>query len=219
MKTINKYFPEVNGESITALNVAILTAAGSFRMVPVTVEDAKKIWHETDERLRFSAVGHEATAKVMSSLLGDDIPVNRVNHIQKPGTVALVLKMRSRIPEGTVLTDVIQLEEIGYDFFLLYMEMGHEKKPGKVLLCVEEHFRYCGPQQRTVNEFPSIEEGKIWIGNNLADFEPQGDGHGTYFVFLPFGEYTQKDGEYFVDPSAIDIEFSEDGETWNLEPF
>jgi len=119
--TIDKYIRSANAEysRITALNVAVLTAPGRFRLISVTPEDARKIWKETP--IRESAIGHEATAKVMSTLLDDDIPVNRVKFVQEAGEIVMVLQMRERIPEGTVLTTVEEMDAIGYDFFLLYM--------------------------------------------------------------------------------------------------
>lgn len=65
-----------------------------------------------------SAIGHEATADAMGIILGTPVQVNRIQAEQEPGDRAICLKIRGRLPEGVVL-DAEQLEEIGYDLFLL----------------------------------------------------------------------------------------------------
>lgn len=65
-----------------------------------------------------SVVGHESTARILTELLGVDVPVNRSEFVQQPGQPALVFKLRTRPPEGAVL-DRDQVETIGYDFMLL----------------------------------------------------------------------------------------------------
>jgi len=51
-----------------------------------------------------SAVGHEATAKVMSELLGYPVTANRVMVQLKPGDVAVVFQLSTRLQEGQVLS-------------------------------------------------------------------------------------------------------------------
>lgn len=46
------------------------------------------------------------------------MPVNRIEFKQEPGKLAIVFKLRGRVPEGVIL-DRAQVEAIGYDFFLL----------------------------------------------------------------------------------------------------
>jgi len=100
---------------LTLLNTAILTTFGDYRYTPVTLEHAR--WM-VEEQPWQSAVGHAATAEVLSRLLGVNVPMNRVAYIQRPGDNALVFKLRDRLPEGTILT-VEDIERIGYDFGLL----------------------------------------------------------------------------------------------------
>jgi len=58
-----------------------------------------------------SIVGHEATAKLLSSLLGVEVPTNRVNYTFSPADLLLVFTISYRLPEGKVLT-AEELEKI-----------------------------------------------------------------------------------------------------------
>ncbi len=80
---------------------------------PVTAEDARALLAACTID---SAIGHDATAHAMAALIGQPVAVNRQLARQRPGQRALVLKIRGRIPEGTVL-DRDAMEEIGYDLF------------------------------------------------------------------------------------------------------
>jgi hypothetical protein len=65
-----------------------------------------------------SAVGHDSTAKIMSELLGVDIPVNRITVKPNPGDRLLCFKLKGRAPEGIVL-DRQQLEKLDYEWVLM----------------------------------------------------------------------------------------------------
>lgn len=52
-----------------------------------------------------SAVGHESTAKVLSELLGMEIPTNRITVDMKIGDVAIAVQFLKRLPEGKVLNE------------------------------------------------------------------------------------------------------------------
>jgi hypothetical protein len=65
-----------------------------------------------------SAIGHPETAEVLSELLNTPVPVNRAEYIQQPGEKAIVFKLKSRVPAGTILSRQ-QIEEVGYEFGLL----------------------------------------------------------------------------------------------------
>jgi len=75
----------------------IKTDIGTARTV---VEDAVKSNIEI-----VSIVGHESTAKLLSKLLGIDIPVNRANYRISENDMLLVFTISERLPEGKVLTD------------------------------------------------------------------------------------------------------------------
>lgn len=99
---------------IVFLNTAILTAHGKYEYTPITIEEIKTLLKDSDFDFE-SAIGHVATAQVMSSVLQIPIKVNRIEFKQQKEDIAIVFKLRGRAPEGTIL-DKAQLEVIGYDF-------------------------------------------------------------------------------------------------------
>ena len=52
-----------------------------------------------------SAVGHESTAKLLSRILGIEVPVNRVQIKMEDGDWAIVLQLLVRLEEGRVLNE------------------------------------------------------------------------------------------------------------------
>jgi hypothetical protein len=101
----------------TLLNTSILTAYGKFAYEEITLEEARE-WL-TAEGFD-SAIGHQSTADIMSTLLGVPVPVNRKTFIQTPGSQAIVFKLKDRAPEGVILT-AEQIQAIGYTWGLLHM--------------------------------------------------------------------------------------------------
>jgi len=75
----------------------------SIKVRKVTVEEAKQLIASQPNFI--SAVGHEATAKVLSQLLGVNIPFNRQSIYLQPGDRAIHFFLRTRLPEGRVLTE------------------------------------------------------------------------------------------------------------------
>ena len=82
----------------------------------ISVEEAKEVLADGF----VSAVGHEATAKVLSQLLGIQVPMERRTIFLKPGDRAVHFFLKSRLPEGVVLTEE-QLK--GLDFWLVLSEV------------------------------------------------------------------------------------------------
>lgn len=101
---------------IGLLNTSIVTTDGMYHIRTVDVQTAKN-YAETWEH--DSAIGHEATAEIMSRLLRMKIEVNRQEFKQQPGQHALVFKLKGRPPEGVILTKE-EIEEIGYEFKVMY---------------------------------------------------------------------------------------------------
>jgi hypothetical protein len=86
-----------------------------FKVTRVDAKKASDIIKESNNVI--SAVGHDATAKLMSDLLGYDVKSNRVEVFFQEGDQAIALTLRKRLKEGEVLTTVQELERIGYQLF------------------------------------------------------------------------------------------------------
>lgn len=100
---------------LAILNTSIATADGMYRLRTISLDEAREL--VADAKLD-SAVGHEATAQMLTKLLGRSVPVNRQQFKHAPGQQALVFKLNSRPPEGQVLS-IADMEKIGYVFQVL----------------------------------------------------------------------------------------------------
>lgn len=105
-----------NNMKLGVLNTSILTAAGDYSLRDITLEEAQTLVKSNDLD---SAVGHQSTAEIMTTLLEVEIPVNRQMFVQQPGQYALVFKLNGRPEEGKILT-AEEIERIGYKFQILY---------------------------------------------------------------------------------------------------
>lgn len=66
------------------------------------MEEAKAIVSQGEF---ISAIGHEATAKILSFLLGIEVPMNRIAIKMERGDKAIVFRLLTRIEEGKVLSE------------------------------------------------------------------------------------------------------------------
>jgi len=91
------------------LNAPVLTADGIYSMRTISLEQARRLaaQHGID-----SAIGHDATAAILSTLLGLSVPVMRKRVVQVTSQTAIVF----RLPEGVVLARVEEIEALGYEF-------------------------------------------------------------------------------------------------------
>lgn len=64
-----------------------------------------------------SAIGHESTAKALSLILQYPVEVARRQVFFEVGDVGIALVLKQRLPEGTVITSVEELERIGYELY------------------------------------------------------------------------------------------------------
>lgn len=102
---------------LALLNTSILTTAGSYTLTDITLNEARRIVADNAGNID-SAIGHQATAEIMTTLLGTDVAVNRQIFAQEVEQKALVFKLNGRPQEGKILT-ADEIEEIGYKFQLL----------------------------------------------------------------------------------------------------
>ena len=88
---------------------------GSYTLSTITLDQARSL---IAHREIISAVGHQSTADILTTLLGREIPVNRIDFRQEREQAAIVFKLRGRPPEGAILS-AEEVEAIGYDLKIL----------------------------------------------------------------------------------------------------
>jgi hypothetical protein len=86
---------------ITPVNFDKYTTA-NITLRKISIEEAKEL---LSKNKFVSAIGHEATAKVLSQLLGVNIPVNRVSVWMQEGDIGIHFFLKTRLPEGKVLSE------------------------------------------------------------------------------------------------------------------
>lgn len=104
-------------KKLALLNTSILTTAGTYSLIDISLEEARELVAHNIGKLD-SAIGHQSTAEIMTTLLGVEVPVNRQMFAQEAGQQALVFKLNGRPEEGKILTSE-EIEEIGYKFQVL----------------------------------------------------------------------------------------------------
>lgn len=100
---------------LAILNTAVVTNDGEYTVRTIALDEAIE---EVDDASGIdSAVGHDATAALLTALLGTEVPVSRQLFAQQVGQRALVFKLNGR-PNGVEL-DRAGLEQIGYTLKLI----------------------------------------------------------------------------------------------------
>ena len=74
-------------------NGTVATSNGLFQISDIDIDTAKN--HIRNNGF-ISAIGHQATADIMSDLLGMDIPMNRIQFHQEIGKLVIVFKLNER---------------------------------------------------------------------------------------------------------------------------
>lgn len=100
---------------VAILNTSILTDVGSYKLIDVSLETAKELIRNNSF---VSAVGHKSTSDILTSLLGVEVPVNRIEFKQQNKQLALIFKLNGRPEEGKILS-IAEIETIGYKFQVL----------------------------------------------------------------------------------------------------
>lgn len=100
---------------LALLNSAVVTEPGTYRYSALTASEARALVRSSPWR---SAIGHEATAQMLSELLEIDCPCVREHWRQQPGDRALVFRLKSRPSRAGELTRA-EVEAIGCEWGLL----------------------------------------------------------------------------------------------------
>jgi hypothetical protein len=98
------------------LNTSVLTADGDFTLKTITLEQARGL--VTKAMGIDSAVGHESTARILTTLLGVEVEMNRQTFTQMPGQSCLVFKLNGRPEPGRELSEE-EVQQIGFSFKVL----------------------------------------------------------------------------------------------------
>lgn len=101
---------------VAIFNGPICTTNGLYRISEITIQEAQDL---IKTHGFVSAVGHKASAEVLSAVLKAQIPMNRIQFSQSVGQKAIALMLNSRPPEGTVLSTK---EMLAVGFTLKLME-------------------------------------------------------------------------------------------------
>jgi len=100
---------------VVLFNGPICTTTGLYRVSDIEIEEAKRLIRTYGF---VSAVGHRASAEVLSSILAVEVPMNRIEYSQKVGQKAIALKLKIRPAEGRILT-ASEMIQIGFNLLLL----------------------------------------------------------------------------------------------------
>lgn len=115
------------------LNTTIATTNGCYEIHGISLEQAREIVSKAMNADGIdSAVGH-CFAEILTVLLGVDVPMNRQQFAQQQNQGAIVLKLNGRIPEGAVLTEISEIETIGYSLKLMVRLPDVCNQPSKLM--------------------------------------------------------------------------------------
>lgn len=95
---------------VVLFNGTVATTNGLYEVSDIDIHSARALLKQHGF---ISAIGHEATAAIMSEMLEQPIIMNRIQFYQQVGQIAIVFKLNERPNEGIVLNRE-QVEQIGY---------------------------------------------------------------------------------------------------------
>jgi len=115
-----------NSFTLSMITPDLLNAGVVIKASPISLEEAKSLLQQGF----VSAVGHESTAKVLSVLLGTEVPFNRVQIAITGEDIIVSFQFMVRLPEGKVLgeEEVVALYNEGkIKFFKVEVVLPAEK--------------------------------------------------------------------------------------------
>lgn len=162
-----------NSFTLSMIVPDLLEAGVIIKASPITLEEARALLQQGF----VSAVGHESTAKVLSSLLGMEVPFNRVQIAITGGDVIVSFQFMVRLPEGHILKEdeVLALYQEGkIKFFrveVLFPVQGGEgilalyETPARLYIWQERRCDLCG------------EIGKVVCYHRVGEWDGQSVDH------------------------------------------
>ena len=112
------------------LNTATLPLKEGERYIitarQVSIEEAKDL---LEKEYFTSAVGHKATAELLTKILGVEIPYNRIQIELEPGDKVLAFLLKKRLEEGKVIESIEELNQIGYTLWLFHIYQRDDPTP------------------------------------------------------------------------------------------
>ena len=87
----------------------------TLKVTEVSVQSVKEL---LQSQTFTSAVGHQGTADIVTSLLNVAVPMNRVSIKLQKGDTLVVFQLLTRVEEGRVLSKE-ELEKLPFKFFLV----------------------------------------------------------------------------------------------------
>ncbi len=120
-----------NSFTLSMISPTLLEGGAIIKASPISLGEVKALLKEGF----VSAVGHESTAKVLSSILGTYVPFNRAQISIKEGDVIISFQFLIRLPEGKVLgeDEVLALYQEGKIKFFrveVILPTGEDKEVG-----------------------------------------------------------------------------------------
>lgn len=101
-------------------NTTIMPNEGVFSCKMIQHHEALMLLRDVNFHIT-SALGHQGSVDAFNALFpGLNCEMNRIQATMNKGDKAICLKVRGRLPEGSILT-LDQLNEVGYDLFEVWM--------------------------------------------------------------------------------------------------